>query len=86
MNELIRYIDQEDLQDQRLKIQKQSTIFSDCGREGKLTGLAAIFKKYSEKENEQNIGNSNKKSVFIGFVHGMMPLQKLFRRVNLMKR
>lgn len=37
MNELIRYIDQEDLQDQRLKIQKQSTIFSDCGREGKLT-------------------------------------------------
>ncbi|MCS0673841.1 sulfite exporter TauE/SafE family protein [Cytobacillus firmus] len=34
-------------------------------------GLAAMFKKYSEKEMEQNTGNSNKKSVFIGFVHGL---------------
>ncbi|WP_404359351.1 sulfite exporter TauE/SafE family protein [Cytobacillus firmus] len=34
-------------------------------------GLAALFKKYSEKEMEKNTGNSNKKSVFIGFVHGL---------------
>lgn len=34
-------------------------------------GLAALFKKYSEKEMEKNTGNSNKKSVFIGFVRGL---------------
>lgn len=34
-------------------------------------GLAALFKKYSEKEMEKNTGNSNKKSIFIGFVHGL---------------
>lgn len=34
-------------------------------------GLATILRRHGEKERGQNAGSSNKKSVFIGFVHGL---------------